>query len=73
MVGNDKFLAHGNKTAQRSRINDSHMIEAIGILYLLVFGLLLWSGAPIGIALTFAALSICMFFAAQWARSSLTI
>ena len=49
------------------------MIEAIGILYLLVFGLLLWSGAPIGIALTFAVLSICMFFAAQWARSSLTI
>ena len=49
------------------------MIEAIGILYLIIFGLLLWSGAPIGIALTFAALSICMFFAAQWARSSLTI
>jgi hypothetical protein len=49
------------------------MIEAIGILYLLVSGLLLWSGAPIGIALTFAGLSICMFLAAQWARSSLTI
>jgi hypothetical protein len=49
------------------------MIEAIGILYLIVFGLLIWFAAPIAIALAFAALSICMFAAAHWARKSLTI
>ena len=51
----------------------SPMIEAIGTLYLIVFGLLTWFAAPIGIALTFAALAICMFAAGQWARNSLTI
>ena len=49
------------------------MIEAIGILYLIVFGLLIWFAAPIGIALAFAALSVCMFAAARWARTRLTI
>ena len=52
---------------------NSDMIEAIGILYLIAFGLLIWFAAPIGIALTFAALSVCMFAAARWARTSLTI
>ena len=70
---NDKFLARGSKTAQRSRTYNSDMIEAIGILYLIVFGLLIWFAAPIGIALAFAALSVCMFAAARWARTSLTI
>jgi hypothetical protein len=70
---NVKFLAHGSKTAQRCRPYDFPMIEAIGILYLIVFGLLIWFAAPIGIALTFAALAICMFAAGQWARNSLTI
>jgi hypothetical protein len=49
------------------------MIEAIGILCVMAFGLLIWTGAPIGLALTFAALSICVFVAAVWARTCLTI
>jgi len=49
------------------------MIEAIGILCLIAFGLLVWTAAPIELALIFAALSICVFAAALWARTCLTI